>query len=96
MYWGNGSVKIEVRIGVQKMAEDARECAPEEAPALFVHKLAGPLSSVLQARPDVGEEAKMADIVLGVRVGSVLIADGTERLIGPHHEVPKNGNMLAQ
>ena len=78
------------------MAEDAGECALEEASALLVHKLASPLSPVLKACHDIGEEAKMAGIVLGVWVGSVLIADGTERLIGPRPEVPKHGNMLAQ
>ena len=78
------------------MAEDAGECAPKEALTLFIHKLASPLSSAFQAPHNVVEEAKMAGVVLGMWVGSVLIADGTKRLIGPRPEVPKHGNMLAQ
>ena len=58
------------------MAEDAGECAPEEASALFDNKLASPLSPILQARHDVGKEAKMAGIILGVGVRGVLIVDG--------------------
>ena len=50
------------------MAEDAGECAPEEALIVFIHKPASPLSSVLQACHDVGEEAKMAGVVLGTLV----------------------------
>ena len=59
------------------MTEDAGERAPDEASALFVHKLSSPLGPVLQARHDVDEEAKMVGIVLGMGVRGVLITDGT-------------------
>ena len=63
---------------------------------LLLDKLVTARDLVLQARDDFVEVAMMAGIVLGVWVGSVLIADGTKRLIGPRPEVPKHGNMLAQ
>ena len=52
------------------MAKGAGERASKEALALFPDKLASPLSPVLQACHDVGEEAKMAGIVLCVGVGA--------------------------
>ena len=58
-----------------KMAEDAGECAPKKASTLFVHDLVSPLDPVLQARHDIGEEAKVAGIVLGVGVRGMLVAD---------------------
>ena len=78
------------------MAEDAGECAPEKTSAPFIQKLASPLSTALQARHDISEEAKMTGIILGVGMRGMLIADGTKCLVGLRPEVPKHGNMLAQ
>ena len=95
-HWGNCGREVKVRIGVQKMTEDAGECAPEKASALFVHKLASPLSTALQARHNISEEAEMAGVILGVGMRGMLIADGTKRLVGLRPEVPKHGSVLAQ
>ena len=79
-----------------EMTENAGKRALEEALALFFNKLASPLGLVLQDRHDIGEEAKMAGIVLCMGVRGVFVAGGTQRLVVPHPKGPEHGSVLAQ
>ena len=81
-------------IKVQKIAEDARECAPEEAPAPLLNKMASIRGPVLHAGHDVGKEVEVARVVTLMQVRSALIANNTQGIVGPNAQALEHGAVL--
>ena len=62
-YRGNGGNKVEVGVGVQKVAEDTGEGALKQATTPLLHKLPSSGRLSLQARHHLGEEGQVAGVV---------------------------------
>ena len=71
-----------MRIKGQDVAEDTRECTPEEAPDPLVNKPASFCGLIFQAGHDSSKDVEMAGVVALMRVRSALIANSTQGIVG--------------
>ena len=69
-------IKVQIRIPVEKVAEDTRERTSKMVAALFFDELTRPRGPAFEAGHDLGEQVEVAGIISFIGLGDALIANG--------------------